>query len=80
MQLYRSMIIPDPDYVVAFCDEGLGFRLFTTPEELIPFISIALANPNSDKFHVLTGWSDVTSNLASIVQFFSRLRIVDRNN
>lgn len=55
MQPYRSMIIPDPDYVVAFCDEGLGFRLLTTPEELIPFISIALANPNSDKFHVLTG-------------------------
>jgi len=55
MQPYRSMIIPDPDYVVAFCDEGLGFRLFTTPEALIPFISIALANPNSDKFHVLTG-------------------------
>jgi hypothetical protein len=27
----------------------------TTPEELSPFISIALANPNSDKFQVLTG-------------------------
>jgi len=80
MQLFRSMIIPDPEYVVAFCDEGLGFRLFTAPEEWIPFISIALASPNSDKFHLLTGWSHVTFNLASIVQFFYRMRIVDRNN
>jgi hypothetical protein len=38
-----------------FAMKVYGSDFLTAPEEWIPFISIALASPNSDKFHLSTG-------------------------